>query len=74
MASTSPTIAQEPSGTEEPEDEDKLIAEGWMKFSNGRWRRIIDVLISQRKVDLQGSVGMGDELAAAFDRNYGDLR
>lgn len=74
MASTSPTIAQEPSGTEEPEDEDKLIAEGWMKFSNGRWGRIIDVLISQRKVDLQGSVGMGVELAAAIDRNYGDLR
>lgn len=74
MSQTSPTTAQQASATEEPEDEDKLIADGWMKFTNGRWGKIIDVLISHRKVDLQGSVGIGDELAAAIDRNYGDLR
>ena len=74
MPQISPTTAQQASVTEEPEDEDKLIADGWMKFTNGRWGKIIDVLISHRKVNLQDSVGTGDELAAAIDRNYGDLR
>lgn len=45
-----------------------------MKFRNGCWGKILDVFTSHPKVDLQGSVGMGDELAAAIARNYGDLR
>ncbi len=69
MPQTSPKTAEQASGMEEPEDEDKLIAEGWMKWRDGRWGKIIDVLTSHRKVDLQGSVGMGTELAAAIDRN-----
>ena len=66
-----PTTEQQSSVTEEPEDEDKVMADGWMKFTDGRWGKIIDVLISHRKVNLQGSVGIGDELAAAMDRKYG---
>lgn len=64
-------IAQRTCGMEVPEDEDKLIAEAWVKFRNGRWGKIMDVLICHRKVDLQDSTGFGDELAAAIDRNYG---
>ena len=74
MAQTSPTNAEQASGMEELEDEDKMIADGWMKFRDGRWGKILDVLTYHGKVDLEGSVGMGDELAAAIDRNYGDLR
>ncbi len=74
MPQNQPTTAQQASGMEAPEDEDKLVADGWMKFKNGRWGKIIDVLVSHRKVDLRGSVGMGEDLAAAIDRYYGDLR
>lgn len=67
------TIAQQTCDMEVPEDEIILIAEGWMKFRNGHWGKIMDVLICHRKFDLQDSVGLGDELAAAIDRKYGDL-
>ena len=74
MRQTRKTTAQQASVTEEPEDEDKLIADVWMKFTNGRWGKITDVLTSHRKDNLQVFVGTGDELAAAIHRNYGDLR
>lgn len=74
MDQNNPTIAQQACGMEEPEDEDKMRADGWFQTRDGRWGRIVDVLIEHRKVNLQGSVGMGGELAAAIDKNYGDLR
>ena len=71
MVQSRSTIAQQTCGIEEPEYEDKLITDGWMKFRNVRWGMITDVLISHRKVDLEDSVGLGDELIAAIDRYFG---
>ena len=76
MPQTRARAARQARGAEEPEDEEKRIADGWNRGgrTNSTWFKIMDIIPYHRKVNLGECMGGDPESAAAVDRNYGNLR
>ena len=61
--------ARQAGGEDQPEDEEKLLADGWIPARGKRkgWFKIMDVLPNYRRVDLNNCMGGCPESAAAID-------
>ena len=76
MPQTRAETSRQARGVGEPRNEEKLLADGWMRARGKKrtWFKIKNVLFYCRKPAVEDYLGADPEAEAAVDWNYGNLR